>query len=202
MKHLITTILLAALMILPAAAQRQDSTTAATEKLDFESADLVTKNYFESVKLHLSKDWRKSWRPEVSARITSMFYVGSYDLTLGIRTSPNKVFGVGAASGEVFLDAIPARSKRVNFYLYHRHYIPLDRKRRISLYSDLFGGGTYVYKISCDVRDKESIHPNEGEMRWYYMWQPGISIRLWGKSNVFLGPSLGPSIGLHLGLAL
>ena len=33
-------------------------------------------------------------------------------------------------------------------------------------------------------------------------WQEGLSIRLWGKSNLFFGPSLGPSLGLHLGLAL
>ena len=176
---------------LAASAQSADTTsTVSGEKLDFEQPQFLVSNYFESVKAHLSPEWRKSWRPEVTARINVMIYYGSYDFTLGIRTSPNKVFGIGAGVGNVWHDAIPARSHRLNFYLHHRHYIPLDKRRVISLYSDLMGGGSYVYKVS---RPDEEL-PNVG-------WQAGLSIKLWGKSNLFLGGSLGPSLGLNLGLA-
>ena len=60
-------------------------------------------------------------------------------------------------------------------------------------------GGSYAYKVDGAIIEG---NPKAGELNWYLSWQPGLSIRLWGKSNVFFGPSIGPSIGLHLGLAL
>lgn len=201
MKKILTT--LAALMtFLAASAQSADTTsTVSGEKLDFEQPQFLVSNYFESVKAHLSPEWRKSWRPEVTARINVMIYYGSYDFTLGIRTSPNKVFGIGAGVGHVWHDAIPASSHRLNFYLHHRHYIPLDKRRVISLYSDLMGGGSYVYKVSGGGYRPDEGLPNVGDLDWYYCWQAGLSIKLWGKSNLFLGGSFGPSLGLNLGLA-
>lgn len=199
MKHLIT--ILSALMILvPAFAQTADTTsTVVGDKLDFETPNFVAKDYFEEVKAHLSAEGRKYWKPEFSVRANGMFYYMAADLTAGIRTSPNKVFGLGAGHGWQYIDANPAHQYRWNFYLYHRHYIPLDRTRRISLYSDVMVGGSYAYKVDGAIIDG---NPKAGELNWYLSWQPGLSIRLWGKSNIFFGPTIGPSVGLHLGLAL
>ena len=199
MKHLIT--ILSALMILvPAFAQTADTTsTVVGDKLDFETPNFVAKDYFEEVKAHLSAEGRKYWKPEFSVRGNGMFYYMAADLTAGIRTSPNKVFGLGVGHGWQYIDANPAHQYRWNFYLYHRHYIPLDRTRRISLYSDVMVGGSYAYKVDGAIIDG---NPKAGELNWYLSWQPGLSIRLWGKSNVFFGPTIGPSVGLHLGLAL
>ena len=191
----------AALIAITASAQNAENTTTASgEKLDFEQPQFLVSNYFESVKAHLSPGWRKSWRPEVTGRINTMIYYGAYEFTLGIRTSPNKVFGVGAGLAKVWHDAIPATSRRFNFFLHHRHYIPLDKKRVISLYSDLMGGGSYVYKVSTGNPDAGHL-PEVGVMKWYYCWEAGLSLRVWGKSNVFIGCSAGPSLGLNLGLA-
>lgn len=191
----------AALIAITASAQNAENTTTASgEKLDFEQPQFLVSNYFESVKAHLSPEWRKSWRPEVTGRINTMIYYGAYEFTLGIRTSPNKVFGVGAGLAKVWHDAIPATSRRFNFFLHHRHYIPLDKKRVISLYSDLMGGGSYVYKVSTGNPDAGHL-PEVDVMKWYYCWEAGLSLRVWGKSNVFIGCSAGPSLGLNLGLA-
>ena len=191
----------AALIAITASAQNAENTTTASgEKLDFEQPQFLVSNYFESVKAHRSPEWRKSWRPEVTGRINTMIYYGAYEFTLGIRTSPNKVFGVGAGLAKVWHDAIPATSRRFNFFLHHRHYIPLDKKRVISLYSDLMGGGSYVYKVSTGNPDAGHL-PEVGVMKWYYCWEAGLSLRVWGKSNVFIGCSAGPSLGLNLGLA-
>ena len=199
MKKILAT-LAALLTVLAASAQSADTTsTVSGEKLDFEQPQFLVSNYFESVKAHLSPEWRKSWKPEFGARINVMIYYGSYDFTLGIRTSPNKVFGIGVGMGQMWHDAIPAKSRRANFYLHHRHYIPLDKRRVISLYSDFMGGGSYVYKVSSG-RPDESL-PNVGDLSWFYSWQAGVSFRLWGKSNLFLGAGVGPSLGLNLGLA-
>ena len=199
MKHLIT--ILSALMILvPAFAQTADTTSAVVgDKLNFETPNFVARDYFEEVKAHLSAEGRKYWKPEFRVRLNCMIYHEELSLTGGVRTSPNKVFGLGLGHGWVTYDANPARAKQLDFFLYHRHYIPLDRTRRISLYSDVMVGGSYVYNVSGYVIDGE---PKVGALKWYLSWQPGVSIRLWGKSNVFFGPSIGPSIGLHLGLAL
>lgn len=199
MKYLIT-ILSAFLILFPAVAQQVDTTsTVVGNKLDFESPNFVAKDYFEEVKAHLSAEGRKNWKPEFSVRGVGMFYHESATLTGGVRTSPNKVFGLGLGHSWVIYDANPARAKHLDFFLYHRHYIPLDRKRRFSLYSDLMIGGSYVYEAKGHVIDGS---PKAGVCRWYFSWEPGLSIRLWGKSNLFLGPTIGPSIGLHLGLAI
>lgn len=199
MKYLIT-ILSALLILFPAVAQQLDTTsTVVGNKLDFESPNFVAKDYFEEVKSHLSAEGRKNWKPEFSVRVQGMIYYLSVDLTGGIRTSPNKVFGLGVSHGKLYYDANPADAYRWNFYLYHRHYIPLDRRRRISLYSDLMVGGAYTYKVTGYI---ENDNPKVNSLNWYFSWEPGLSIRLWGKSNIFLGPSFGPTIGLHLGLAI
>ena len=199
MKRIIT-LLAATLIALTASAQDADTTsTASGDKLDFEKPQFLTSTYFETVKAHLSPEWRKTWKPEFSIRGNAMIYYGSLDITGGIRTSPNKVFGLGVGRGNAFIDANPAHAYRMTFYLYHRHYIPFDRNRRISLYSDVMGGGIYTYKVTGEIINGR---PRLGELRWYFLWEPGLSIRLWGKSNVFLGPSLGSNFGVHLGLAI
>lgn len=203
MKHLITT-LLSIIILLPAAAQEVDTTsTVVGKKLDFDSPNFMIEDYFESVKAHMSAEGRKEWRPEFSLRTNAFFYNSSLDLTGGIRTSPNKVFGLGVGYAETFYDANPASAYRMNLFLYHRHYIPLDRKRRFSLYSDLIGGCSYTYKVTGNIQNDI---PKAGIWKGYFMWEPGLSVRLWGKSNIFLGPSIGISrnriLGLHLGLAI
>lgn len=203
MKHLIIT-LLAALTVLTAAAQNVDTTsTVVGEKLNFEEPTILPSTYFESVRMHLSAEGRKAWKPEFSFRGNVMIYVGSLELTGGIRTSPNKVFGLGVGRESVFHDAWPAHSYRFDFFLYHRHYIPLDKRRRFSLYSDIMGGGSYVYRVTDPPATFQDKLPVEvGDLRWFFSWQPGLSIRLVGKSNLFFGPCLGPSLGVHLGVAL
>ena len=201
MKHIILTIS-AAFLLVHAAAQNADTTsTAAAEKLNFEEPNFMVSNYFESVKAHLSAEGRKAWKPEFSVRGSVMIYTGSVDLTGGIRTSPNKVFGLGIGRQNVFLDAWPADVYQISAYLYHRHYLPLDRRRRASLYSDLMGGGSCVYKIIGGF-GQDPAPARVGEISWFFSWQPGLSIRLWGKSNLFFGPTIGPSFGLHLGIAI
>ncbi len=208
MRHILITIA-AALLFVSAAAQETDTTsTVSGEKLNFEEPNFMVSTYFESVKAHLSAEGRKAWKPEFSVRGNVMVFVGTVDLTGGIRTSPNKVFGLGIGRCAVFHDAIPAHSYRMSFYLYHRHYLPIDRKRRFSFYSDLSLGGMYLYKVTGTEReprfegDRPTSLPKKGTMDWWYSWQPGFSIRLWGKSNIFFGPTIGPSIGAHLGVAI
>ncbi len=215
MKHLIIT-LISGCIALSAMAQNADTTTAIVgKKLNFEQPTVLINNYFDVVKAHLSAEGRKEWKPEFSLRANVMFLDESINLTEGIRTSPNKVFGLGTGWGQRFFIYGPEShpdGQRLTFYLYHRHYIPLGHKQRFSFYSDIIGGGMYVYKMSGS--EVPTDYPPQtghllwwfpskpGGLSWYFSWQPGIAIRMWGKSNIFLGLSIAPSFGFHAGIAL
>ena len=207
MKKIITTVL-TAFIALSAAAQGADTTTTVVgEKLNFEEPNFMVSTYLESVRAHLSAEGRKGWKPEFSFRFNLMPFNGMVDLTGGIRTSQNKVFGLGVGLSETFYDAIPAKARRVNVYLYHRHYIPFDKRRRVSLYSDIMGGGSCVYKLNGSFDERHPAPVEKGKVYLWLSWQPGLSIRMWGKSNFFLGPTLvysrsGFAYGLHAGIAL
>ena len=160
-------------------------------------------SYIDSVKAHLSAAGRKSWKPEFSFRLNELFLTGSFDVTGGIRTSANKVFGLGVGYSIVSYDSAPVTNTRLLFYLYHRHYLPLGEKKRFSLYSDIMGGGTYVIQTTNSDPSSRGRIPEVGALGWYFSWQPGVSLRLGqGKANIFIGPTLGPTFGAHVGFAL
>lgn len=99
MKHLAITIL-SAIIAIPASAQVVDSTAAVTgNKLNFEQPRFLVSDYFSSVKAHLSADGRKGWKPEFTLRANAELFDCSAILTGGIRTSQNKVFGLGVGWG-------------------------------------------------------------------------------------------------------
>ena len=99
MKHLLIT-LFSCCIVLSAIAQNADTMTAIVgKKLNFERPTILINNYFDGVKAHLSAEGRKEWKPEFSLRTNAMLFDVSANLTGGIRTSQNKVFGIGAGGG-------------------------------------------------------------------------------------------------------
>ncbi len=138
------------------------------------------------------------WKGEFTVRGGVQVAYKWTDITGGVRLTPNHVVGAGVGLGTKYYDAVPADDYHFRFFAYHRYYIPLSKNRRISLYSDLMLGGRYVYKAT-------EVHPDvpdKGSVKLLFSWQPGIALRLWGKSNIFVGPNIGPSIGLHVGLTI
>ena len=100
MKHLIFTIL-ASLIAVWATAQEADTTSTVTgEKLNFEQPRFLVRDYFDGVKARLSAEGRKEWKPEFSLRANVMLLDCSVNLTGGIRSSQNKVFGIGVGWGQ------------------------------------------------------------------------------------------------------
>ena len=127
------------------------ATAQVVEKLNFEQPRFLVSDYFSSVKAHLSKEGRKGWKPEFTLRANPELLDCPVILTGGIRTSPNKVFGLGAGWGQMFFIFGPesrATGQRVNIVAYHRHYIPLGHRKNFYLYSDIMLGARVVYKMS------------------------------------------------------
>lgn len=139
-----------------------------------------------------------AWKGEFTIRTGVQVAYKWTDITGGVRLKNNHVVGAGVGLGTKYYDAVPADDYHFRFFAYHRYYIPLSTSRRVMLYSDLMLGGRYVYKVT----DNDPGVPEKGNVKLLWSWQPGISLRLWGKSNIFLGPNIGPSIGLHVGLTL
>ena len=139
-----------------------------------------------------------SLMPEFSIRSGVQIGYKFTDITGGVRFASNLVLGVGVGLGTKYYDAVPADDYHFRFFAYHRYYLPLDRNRRLSLYSDLMLGGRCVYKANSD----DPAVSQKGSVGWLISWQPGLSLRLWGKSNLFVGPTLGPSLGFHVGVAI
>ena len=215
MKRLIITILASLIAVLAAAQEGDTISTVTADKLNFEQPRFLVHDYFDGVKAHLSAEGRKEWKPEFSFRVNAMLFDGSVILTGGIRTSQNKVFGMGAGWGQNFFIVGPeagnVTGQRVNFFVYHRHYIPLGHRKNFSLYSDIMLGARYVYALSDWYMENgyQSTPTSEpewpilpGDWRVWISWEPGIAFHMWGKSNFFIGPSIGPTIGLHAGIAL
>ena len=124
--------------------------------------------------------------------------------SVGVRLNKEIALGLGAGYNNF------RNSYSIPFHLYKRTYFPIGTKERFSFYSDVILGYEYNYKVYGLDYDTGSTTVRRGTDTFWLSWQPGISLRLFGKSNLFLGPSVYlslkefvfPSIGLHLGLAL
>lgn len=201
MKHSVITILALFWAFSASFAQNPDSASE-TEgaKLNFEQPGFLTSGYFSSVKSHFSPEGRKEWKPEFSVRLNYTWGDVSHQLTGGVMTCHNKVFGVGGGLGHTFFSSgngPNVQAKCLSIYLFHRHYIPLGHRKNLSLYSDIMVGGWNIYKM-----EDYSPYAQQGDWRWWISWQPGLAIHMWGKSNFFFGPSIGSTIGLHAGFAI
>ena len=150
------------------------------------------------VSSHKNSSFTSNWKAEFSVRTGVQVYYKFTDFTAGYRITPSHVLGAGFGFGNRYYDAVPADDYHYRFFLYHRFYLPLDRNHRFLFYSDILMGGKHVYKATSDHSDVD----RKGSWGWLWSWQPGLSIRVWGKSNIFFGPNIGPSPGLHIGVAL
>lgn len=180
---------------------------------------MKTRLFFVTVLAVLFSFPAAAQKPEFTVRANVALLDCSVNLTGGIQTTEDMVFGLGAGWGQHFFiySSDPAGTglgrrtgQRLSLYLYHRLYVPMGKSDRFSFYGDIMAGGLYVYKMSGDnpMTDYPSQPGDElwwltlkpGKLCWYLSWQPGIAIRLWEKTNFFAGLSVGPSIGFHSGI--
>lgn len=128
------------------------------------------------------------WSPEISAKAYLSIFHGSYEITAGARINDN-VFGLGSGYGMEYWDAYPADVRKIPVYGFYRRYFPLGQKKRFLLFGEATVGGECVYKISGD-----SSNGNDFKTTPYWNWisslTPGIALRLFGNTNIYLAPTL------------
>jgi hypothetical protein len=145
------------------------------------------------------------WQVEVSVRQVATIGWMPELVTVGMRKG-DLVFGLGSGHGMITFDAHPAQIRYIPVFAYNRIYFPLGSRKRFSFYSDALLGYQTIYKV---VGNTERLDTKKGDGNFLISWQPGISLRMWGKSNLFLGLTVTstleyigvPLLGLHLGLA-
>ena len=128
------------------------------------------------------------WSPEISAKAYLSVYHGSYEITAGARINDN-VFGLGSGYATEFWDAYPARVRKIPVYGFYRRYFPLGQKKRFLLFGEATLGGEYVYKISGNIQGVENVKQTP-----YWNGRasltPGLALRLFGNTNIYLAPTL------------
>lgn len=130
---------------------------------------------------------RSGWSPEFSLKAFVSIYHGSYEVMAGARVGDN-VFGIGSGLGLEHWDAYPADVRKIPVYGFYRRYVPLDRKRRFLLFGEATLGGECVYKIiGTDVDGGEIEHTPS--WKWRSTILPGIALRLFKNSNIYLAPT-------------
>lgn len=129
------------------------------------------------------------WSPEVSAKAYLSIYHGSYEITAGARINDN-VFGLGSGYGTEFWDAYPARVKKIPVYGFYRRYFPLGQKKRFLLFGEATLGGECVYKISGGIKGAEEDFKPTPYWKWRSSLTPGLALRLFGNTNIYLAPTL------------
>ena len=147
------------------------------------------------------------WKVEVSVRQVATLGWLPELATVGLRKG-DVVYGLGAGH------RMWKSEYSIPFYAYNRIYFPPGEKRRMLFYSDAFLGYDVVYRNPGYVENPDELHPSFGKKKgdgiFFFSWQPGFAVRMWGKSNLFLGLVVTPDLrfiglplfGLHLGLAI
>ena len=129
------------------------------------------------------------WSPEISAKAYLSIFHGSYEITAGARINDN-VFGLGSGYGMEFLDAYPANVRKIPVYGFYRRYFPLGQKQRFLLFGEATVGGECVYKISGGINGAEEDFKPTPYWNWRTSLTPGIALRLFGNTNIYLAPTL------------
>lgn len=142
-----------------------------------------------TIVLFAQNDEKVRWSPEFSAKAFVSIYHGSYEITAGARINDN-VFGLGSGYGMEFWDAYPADVRKIPVYGFYRRYFPLGQKKRFLLFGEATLGGEYVYRISGDFKVGDYKPKAAPYWKWRASLTPGIALRLFGNTSIYLAPTL------------
>ena len=196
MKHLAATLLVLAGLAAPLRAAAQ------TMAEDLQSCIGRWKHRF-------SEQGRKAWKPEFTVRYYAGFVTEGPYVTAGIRLDERRTLGAALWKGDTYIDHVPGHYDTVFAGLYTRRYFHLGKRDIAAFYSDLTIGGGYTYKVTggssyedheTGLTFEERMPAEKGEICLALAWQPGIRLRFWRNTHIFLGPTISSyTLGLHLG---
>ena len=166
---------------------------------------------FDEWKYAFSAEGRQQWKPEVTARIKDGIYTGAETLTGGIRVDSKRTLGIMLGRGITYIDSAPVNVYHLDAAAYMRRYVPLGKRDIAALYSDVYLGAGWVYKVTGDAvmtipetgEERVLIHQKPGDVHLLIGWEPGIRLRIYGNFHIFFGPTISTAcVGAHLGLGI
>lgn len=193
-------LLLSCLMALPAIGQ-----TASDED------SYIGDDIFGEWKYAFSAEGRQQWKPEVTARIKVGIYAGGETLAGGVRVDSKRTLGIMLGHGSTYIDSCPGSVYHLEPAVYMRRYVHLGKRDIFALYSDVYLGAGFVYKVTGNIidhnpitgEDHARINQNPGDVHFIIGWEPGIRVRIYRNLHIFLGPTISHScVGAHLGLGI
>ena len=112
------------------------------------------------------------------------------------------------SQGETYADYAPGDIYSIGTGICFRRYWHLGKRKTFAIYSDLYAGAGWIYKISGKYHlntqtgwQREVIKENVGDMIFIGGWQPGIRVRCYKNLHLFIGPTLAAEcLGAHLGI--
>lgn len=155
-----------------------------------------------------SKEGVKEWKPEFTLRYYTGLMTSGPMLTGGVRIDGKRSFALFVGQGDTYLDYAPGDLYSIRAGISFRRYWHLGKRKIFALYSDLYAGAGWIYKIngiyhvnSETGEQRKVIDENVGDMLFVGGWQPGIRIRCYRNLHIFLGPAIATDcLGLHLGV--
>ncbi|MGN0202583.1 MAG: hypothetical protein ACI399_06765 [Candidatus Cryptobacteroides sp.] len=157
-----------------------------------------------------SKEGVKDWKPEFTLRFYTGLVTDGPMLTGGVRIDEKRSLSLFACKGDTYLDYAPGSLYSICAGLNFRRYWHLGKNKVVSLYSDLYAGGGWIYKIDGKYHGdpdsgnyEEVIDDNVGDPVFIIGWQPGIRLTCCKNLHLFIGPTIATScLGIHLGIGI
>lgn len=159
-------------------------------------------NWAEGWKHAFSKEGVKEWKPEFTARYRLGVYTSGQMLCGGVRIDEKRTFSLFINHADFYLDYAPGNLYTIGTGINFRRYWHFGKRKIFALYSDLYAGAGWIYKIKGRWKEaEEKIDDNVGDIQFIGGWQPGIRIRCYRNLHIFLGPvlatdCLGGTIGI------
>lgn len=155
-----------------------------------------------------SKESVKEWKPEFTLRYFAGFITEGPMLTGGVRVDEKRSLALFVSQGKTYVDYAPGDIYSFRTGVNFRRYWHLGKRKIFAIYSDLYAGAAWIYKINgkydynaATGEQWEVIDDNVGDVLFLGGWQPGIRIRCYKNLHLFLGPTIATDcMGLHLGI--
>jgi hypothetical protein len=155
-----------------------------------------------------SSEGVKEWKPEFTIRYYAGFVTNGPMVTGGVRVDEKRSFALFLSQGDTYIDHAPGDIYSISSGLNFRRYWHLGARKIFAIYSDIYAGASWVYKVNGKYHlntetgeQWEIIDDNVGDVNFFGGWQPGIRVRCYRNLHIFLGPTIATDcLGFHLGI--
>lgn len=178
------------------------------KKTDSSTLEYPGERWAAEWKYAFSKEGIKEWKPEFTLRYQLGIHTSGAMLSGGVRFDEKRTLSLFVSHFNPHLDYAPGDLYIIGTGINFRRYWHFGKRKIFALYSDLYAGAGWIYKITgkYSYRDTETepvevIKDNVGDITFIGGWQPGVRIRCYRNLHIFFGPVFATDcLGGHVGI--